>query len=178
MWDKITYPFPNFNSFNVEIWQWISNFISHFTGHGQQECTDFTYTKAWLLMTWNYDKLPWNYSYEHMHYSCLWTAGCGVYMHVMGVNVSELAHWQLAISQWSGLAIQLVEIQSSMLTRWPPSDAIWWQRSGSTLAQVMACCLTAPSHYLNQRWLIISKVQWHSSVCNFTRDAPAISHWN
>ena len=43
-----------------------------------------------------------------------------------------------------------------------PSDAIWRQRSGSTLAQVMACCLTAPSHYLNQCWLIISEVQWHS----------------
>ena len=43
-----------------------------------------------------------------------------------------------------------------------PSGAIWRQRSGSTLAQVMACCLTAPSHYLNQCWLIISEVQWHS----------------
>ena len=32
-----------------------------------------------------------------------------------------------------------------------PSDVIWWYRYGSTLAQVMACCLTAPSHYLNQR---------------------------
>ena len=31
-----------------------------------------------------------------------------------------------------------------------PSYAIWRQRSGSILAQVMACCLTAPSHYLNQ----------------------------
>ena len=39
-----------------------------------------------------------------------------------------------------------------------PSEAIWRHRSGSTLAQVMACCLTAPSHYLNQCWLIISKV--------------------
>ena len=39
-----------------------------------------------------------------------------------------------------------------------PSDAIWWHRSGSTLAQVMACCLTAPRHYLNQCWFIISKV--------------------
>ena len=28
-----------------------------------------------------------------------------------------------------------------------PSDTIWRQRFGSTLAQVMACCLTAPSHY-------------------------------
>ena len=27
----------------------------------------------------------------------------------------------------------------------------------------MACCLTAPSHYLNQCWLTFSKVQWHSA---------------
>ena len=27
----------------------------------------------------------------------------------------------------------------------------------------MACCLTAPSHYLNQCWLIIDEVPWHSS---------------
>ena len=44
-----------------------------------------------------------------------------------------------------------------------PNDAILRHRSGSTLAQVMACCLTAPSHYLNQCWLIISKVLYHSS---------------
>ena len=69
--------------------------------------------------------------------------------------------------------------------RWPqcvnslwPSDAKWQQGSRSTLVQVMACCLMAPSHYLNQCWLIISKVQWHSSECNFTRDTSAISHWN
>ena len=28
-----------------------------------------------------------------------------------------------------------------------PSDAIWWQKTGSTLAQVMACCLTAMLTY-------------------------------
>ena len=53
-----------------------------------------------------------------------------------------------------------------------PSDTILWQRSGSTLAQVMACCLTAPSHYLNQYWLIISEVWWHLYYGNFKRDAP------
>ena len=47
-----------------------------------------------------------------------------------------------------------------------PSDTIWRHTSRSTLAQVMACCLMAPSHYLNQCWIIISKVQWHSSECN------------
>ena len=49
-----------------------------------------------------------------------------------------------------------------------PSNAIWWHRSVSTLAQVMACCQTAPSHYLNQCWLIISEVLWHSPKGKFT----------
>ena len=42
-----------------------------------------------------------------------------------------------------------------------PGDDIWWHRSGSTLVQVMAWCLTAPSHYLHQCWLVISGVLWH-----------------
>ena len=54
-----------------------------------------------------------------------------------------------------------------------PSDVIWRQGSRSTLAQVMACCLTAPNHYLNQCWLNVSEVQWHSSEGNFTKDASA-----
>ena len=57
-----------------------------------------------------------------------------------------------------------------------PSDTIWRHWSGSTLAQVMACCLTTPSHYLNQCWLIISKVQWHSSEGNFVSDTAATIH--
>ena len=58
-----------------------------------------------------------------------------------------------------------------------PSDAIWRQGSRSTLVQVMACCLTAPSHYLNQCWLIITKVQRCSSEGNFAWDITGISHW-
>ena len=30
MWDDIIYPFPNFNGFTVEVWEWINNFIPHF----------------------------------------------------------------------------------------------------------------------------------------------------
>ena len=52
-------------------------------------------------------------------------------------------------------------LESWLNSLWP-SDVIWRHRSGSTLAQVMACCLTAPSYYLNQCWLITSKVHWHS----------------
>ena len=29
-WDQITYPISNFNGRTIEVWKWISNFISHF----------------------------------------------------------------------------------------------------------------------------------------------------
>ena len=62
---------------------------------------------------------------------------------------------------WGISVIPLPDGPEQVNSLWP-SDTIWRHRSGSTLAQVMACCLTAPSHYLNQCWLIISKVLWHS----------------
>ena len=37
-----------------------------------------------------------------------------------------------------------------------PRDTIWRHISWSTLVQVVACCLTKPSHYLNQCWLTIN----------------------
>ena len=52
-----------------------------------------------------------------------------------------------------------------------PRHAIWW--IWSTLVQ--ACYLTSPSHYLNQCWLIISEVLWHSPEGNFTGNTWKIS---
>ena len=49
------------------------------------------------------------------------------------------------------------------------SETLRWHRSGSILVQVMACCLTAPNHYLNQCWLIICKVQQHWSQGKFDK---------
>ena len=69
-----------------------------------------------------------------------------------------------------------LNITSQRINSLRPRDAIWWQRSGSTLAQVMACCLTAPSHCLNQCWLIISEVQWQSPEGSFTKVTAAINH--
>ena len=61
---------------------------------------------------------------------------------------------------WSVLAFKNGVQSVSLYPLWP-SDTIWRQRSGSTLAQVMACCLTAPSHYLNQccSWMLTDH-QW------------------
>ena len=79
-------------------------------------------------------------------------------------NISKWEMWNIGIGnrqkyddEWHINIIDALNILNSLCT----SDGIWQRRSGSTLAQVMACCLTAPSHYLNQCWLIISEVPWH-----------------
>ena len=42
----------------------------------------------------------------------------------------------------------------------------------------MACCLMAPSHYLNQCWLLISEILWHSPKSNFTASTQTTSLYN
>ena len=42
----------------------------------------------------------------------------------------------------------------------------------------MACCITVPSHYLNQCWLMISEALWHPPDSNFTEDNWDIHNWN
>ena len=73
--------------------------------------------------------------------------------------------WTSGINHW-WMTFHIVAVNSL----WP-RDTIWRHGSGSKLAQVMACCLMAPSHFLNQCWLIISEVWWHFSEDNFTIDA-------
>ena len=79
---------------------------------------------------------------------------------ILSLSVPQVIDWGTPI---------LPEINSL----WP-SDAIWQHLYGSTLAQVMACCLMAPSHYLNQCWLIFSKFQWHPLEGNCTKIAQLL----
>ena len=60
-----------------------------------------------------------------------------------------------------------------------PSDTTWWHRSGSTLVQVMACCLMTPNQYLTHCWLIINKFQWYWIILRaILQDTSATSSWN
>ena len=68
----------------------------------------------------------------------------------------------------------MVHMKSTPINSLRPSDAIWRQWFWTTLAQVMACCLTAPNHYLNQCWLIIRGVLWHTSESSFAGIAQGI----
>ena len=81
-------------------------------------------------------------------------------------------------AMWHAKITTTVDLASKGSNSLRLSDTIWQQRFGSTLAQVMACCLTVPSCYLIQCWFIIIKVQWHSAEGNFTKDTPASNHWN
>ena len=58
------------------------------------------------------------------------------------------------------------------------SGTIWQHRSGSTLVQVMTCCLTAPNHYPNQCWLIISDVMWYPSEGITMRRSKGTNQYN
>ena len=102
-------------------------------------------------------------------------------------NIKALRHWPLGGESTGHRWIPLTKDQltgksfhwmtsscvSYLNSLWP-SDTIWWHESRSTLALVMACCLMAPSHYLNQCWLIISEVIWLTPEENFTGNGQNI----
>ena len=90
-----------------------------------------------------------------------WTTDGILLTDTLGTNYSEILieiqtfsfkkmHLKMSSRKWQPSCLGLNTLR--------PSDAICRHRSGSTLVQVMACYLTAPSHYLNQCWLTISKV--------------------
>ena len=67
-----------------------------------------------------------------------------------------------------------VETSSAFDTLWL-NDALWRRISWTSLVLVMACCLMTSSHHLNQCWLIISEILWHSS--DDTGNAQDICPW-
>ena len=60
------------------------------------------------------------------------------------------------------IIIHVVYLKGHSVKSLWPHDAIWRHRSGSKLARLTACCMMPPSLCLNQCWLTISKVRWHS----------------
>ena len=76
--------------------------------------------------------------------------------------------WHRRLSNWH------LWIPSVRMKPWYRLGIPYGDRFGSTLAQVMPCCLMTPSHYLNQCWLTMRSVFWHSPKSNSTRSVPWI----
>ena len=99
----------------------------------------------------------------------------------MFLHVWLMVNWdwfQFLISddRYLYLCCQMVSVGHNELTHGglvTPYDAIDLKL---TLVQVMACCLTASSHYLNQCWLFISIVLHQSPEGNSTGNAHEKNH--
>ena len=88
------------------------------------------------------------------------------------VKLESLGWFQVHLWPYTRLLYLLCKLTGNIVVSinplWP-SDAIWCLWSWSTLVQVMACCLTAPSHYQNQCWLIVDHTHRHNLPCNFNQ---------
>ena len=115
--------------------------------------------QCWLIVNWTLrNKLQWNLNQNTKLF---------IYENAFENAVCEMAAI-LSRGRW----VKMYAWKS--LTHLCPNDIIWRHRNGPTLAQVIACCLMAPNHYLNQCWFIISEVQLQSPEGNFTRDVLMI----
>ena len=131
------------------------------------------------------------YQWHDINQVCMEYSGCdmGRGLFVEPYTCRLPTHWYINVCS-NEYRLKLANFQTEALFKWIYNKCIWrWSWSLThcglvtpygdiNLAQVIACCLTAPSHYLNQCWLIISKDLWHSSEGNFTEDISAINHCN
>ena len=105
--------------------------------------------EIWVVFGFNWQSLP-NCCQETLHEGEIWDL------------FSEFNVWLFSIVI-AVLHIMCLNTGWCFDSLWP-SDTIWWHISGSTLAQVMACYLTAPSDYLNQCWHDTREVLCHSAI--------------
>ena len=109
--------------------------------------------KHWLD-SWRWYSVHLRYQWSHLHKH--WLTSWRWYSVQLRISVRPFTQ---------ALACQKLTLQDSfcckIVLQLTHCGLVMPYRSRSTSAQVMACCLTAPSHYLNQCWLIISKVLWN-----------------
>ena len=134
----------------------------------------------WIIVRWTpRNKLHWNLKKKNqnihvnkMHLKML-SAKCQLFC--LGHNVLIETFSTISMKDTDCIVVLLAGDKYDLIIfnlLWP-SDAVWWHKYLSTLAKIIAWCLMAPSHYLNQCWLLISEVLWHSHKSSFTASAPA-----
>ena len=85
-------------------------------------------------------------------------------------------HIFLEIFSWKYLNLDWANFQFRE-RNWQQVNIGQWQSSGSTLAQVMACCLTAPSHYLNLYIMLFFFITWTSVDLSSENFSPVTFIW-
>ena len=97
----------------------------------------------------------------------------------------QLIHFILVSGKWLSstpfildMAWPLLTVKCNLIYTIWPYGPIWFSISGSTLAEVMPCCLMAPQLYRNQCRFNISEIQCKSPEGNSTRSTSTFSHEN
>ena len=140
---------PVFIENHSQMLQDLTNLFNHFEQCcliKENKCKNFhrkrNFAKfLWLWMTFNQFSLTILYSQQQQMPS---------YQVFFQENMLENIFWH----EWLVMFMTSCFWPQHVNSLWP-RDAIWWHRSGSTVAQVMSCCL-------NQCWLIINEIFWHS----------------
>ena len=121
IWDGITYPFPNFNSCTIDVWEWISDFVTLYNG-----CNDFSLLVLHLI---NISKMvphcDWYYIYMqglfywHMH-------------NHMSVLLPMTQHCRKWINPWHvSLRVECTVLNSCVLLSYYLSTLIAYMYQGS-----------------------------------------------
>ena len=116
------------------------------------------------MLTYVHNITKWYCPYISSHCISQWIGAIGA---ILLTKINSISH---GLDAW---ICNYMSVKMWLINTMCPSDTIWWNITGSTLAQVMDCCLTAPSHYPNPCWLLISEILWHSTQSNFTANAQA-----
>ena len=105
----------------------------------------------------------------------------GIHLYFYLVKI-QIFYYMIIIISWSCLKNIVLKMsailpQSQHVNSLWSSDAIRRQKSVLALAQILARCLAAPSHYLNQCRMVISGVVWYSYQYKFTGNAQEFYTW-
>ena len=122
-----------------------------------------------ILVRWHLyiESAPW--SLHHKSWYLLQKAHSSLWKWAMGPFCEH--------TKILSIAFACYDIHTLCVNSLRPNDTTWLHRTWSTLVQVMAWCLMAPNHYLNQYWLIINEILLCSPEGNFTGNAYNIYPW-
>ena len=157
---NIRYPFlVSYQNNEIYIFRWILIFSNHLLLTHSGRVTHICVNKLTIIGS-DIGLLPGR------HQDIIWTKAGILLIRTSGENFSEILkakciHFHSRKCIWN-VVCKMAAVLYRVKSLWP-GDAIWRHGTRSTLAQVMTCCLTAPSHYLDQCWLVIVEVPWHSS---------------
>ena len=153
---------------SIEFWEWIRNFISHFTGRVITCMLGLKFIHISTRSSWNFNDIS-------TPNSMTWFKGKKQKI------LNSFKHFPIiflrCMSPDSLIALNpIYKTSDNMICSLVMS--IWQHRTGSILAQVMVCFLMAPTHYLNKCWLLSGEAAWHSTESNFIPNTQATILYN